>query len=397
MRGDRADLRPAPAAQQGAISVLAGLMIVLLIGFAGLAVDIGQAIVQRNEVQAAADSCAVAAALELNGASDAPARAVSAGAFLSGRNRQQFQAASALLPAASVTFSSQPSGPFVAAGSITGANATYVRCSGNISGVASQFMAATGISNFQITASATAGNVPSMATCSAPMALASRGTGTNFGFTIGQAASLGTQFFFAYVTDDGSGGNADLSAAFTSYGVCNVATQAGRLVTVAPTSTNVREAWNSRFGVYQRVSPTFSIANATPDLSGHGYSTTSPAGGFYPDYLANQIPQRTPFTGSIPSYAADPDVNRLYGGSYRRLTIMPVINCGGVTCANGSAYPLVGWACVLMLAPVRADDVQQGLRIEYVSNASAITTPCRAPGVPGGPGSIGPRVPTLVS
>lgn len=395
MRGDRADLCPAPAAQQGAISVLAGLMIVLLIGFAGLAVDIGQAIVQRNEVQAAADSCALAAALELNGGSDAPARAASAGAFLSGRNRQRFQAASALLPAASVTFSSQPSGPFVAAGSISGANAVYVRCSGSISGVASQFMAATGISNFQVRASATAGNVPSMATCSAPMALASRGTGTNFGFTPGDVASLGTQFFFAYVTDDGSGANGDLSIAFTTYGVCNVSTQPGRLVTIAPTSTNIREAWNSRFGVYQRVSPTYSVANATPDLSGHGYSTGTPP--FYPDYLANQVPQRTPFTGSIPSYAADPNVNRLYGGSYRRLTIMPVINCAGVTCANGSAYPLVGWACVLMLAPVRADELQQGLRIEYVSNASAVTTPCRAPGVPGGPGSIGPRVPTLVS
>lgn len=383
-----------PHGEAGAISILAALCIVMIFALVGFAVDTGRAVVLRNELQASADACALAAALELNGGVDATARASSAGSYLASRNRQSFQSVAANISGDGIRFASLPDGPFVTASAISSGDAQYVRCTGELKSVAAFLLSAVGIATFDVKAVATAGSLPSQATCSLPMALCARASGANFGYTRGASAEFG-EFVWAFVADTSVlSGLGDLRTAFTTYGACNASTQAGRcLATLNGDTTTIMEEWNTRFGVYKQGGTAFGPITAAPDLTGHGYASPLPAGGVFPDYGTTKAPNRTPFTGNVPAYNVDQNVNRLYGASYRRLAIMPVVQCGSSACGTGS-QPIVGWACVLLLSPVKANE---NPTIEYIANASSDTSPCRAPGTPGGPASIGPRVPTLVN
>jgi len=64
--------------QRGAILIMTAVLIVVLIGVAALAMDIGRLVVLRSQLQNAADAAAIAAAMELNGESDARQRAMDA-------------------------------------------------------------------------------------------------------------------------------------------------------------------------------------------------------------------------------------------------------------------------------------------------------------------------------
>lgn len=61
--------------QTGAVLVMVALLIVVLIGVAALALDVGRLLVLRTEMHNAVDAAALAAATELNGGSDAQTRA----------------------------------------------------------------------------------------------------------------------------------------------------------------------------------------------------------------------------------------------------------------------------------------------------------------------------------
>jgi hypothetical protein len=64
--------------QRGAILVMTALLVILLLGMAALALDLGRLYVQKTEMQNAADTAARAGAMELNGQSGALARAEAA-------------------------------------------------------------------------------------------------------------------------------------------------------------------------------------------------------------------------------------------------------------------------------------------------------------------------------
>ena len=79
--------------QHGAIIVTAALALLLLLGFMGIALDFGRLFIVRTELQTALDSCALAAARELNKQPDAISRAVSAGAAAGNLNGVNLQSA----------------------------------------------------------------------------------------------------------------------------------------------------------------------------------------------------------------------------------------------------------------------------------------------------------------
>lgn len=81
-------MRQAPERQRGAIIVLTLLFLVMLLGFAALALDLGRLYVLRTEMQNAADASAMAAAAELDRQTNSIADAVIAGKeLLSHRGR----------------------------------------------------------------------------------------------------------------------------------------------------------------------------------------------------------------------------------------------------------------------------------------------------------------------
>ena len=77
--------------QRGAVVVVVALSMLFLLGFMGLALDFGHLFVAKDELQTSVDACALAAAQELNGATDALTRASSAGLTAGNLNRVDFQ------------------------------------------------------------------------------------------------------------------------------------------------------------------------------------------------------------------------------------------------------------------------------------------------------------------
>jgi Flp pilus assembly protein TadG len=65
--GPTAWLRPLPQRERGAFSVLTAVLIIVILGVCGLAIDLSRMYNRKVELQSAADSIAMAAAAELNG------------------------------------------------------------------------------------------------------------------------------------------------------------------------------------------------------------------------------------------------------------------------------------------------------------------------------------------
>ena len=55
---------PSRRDQRGAVAIIVGLTIAVLVGFAGLALDGGRLYVNKTELQNAADACALAASFD---------------------------------------------------------------------------------------------------------------------------------------------------------------------------------------------------------------------------------------------------------------------------------------------------------------------------------------------
>src|SRR5215203_1663357 len=91
--------------QTGAVIITVAFALLFLLGFMGIALDFGHLFVVKTELQTATDSCALAAAQELDGASDALTRATSAGITAGNLNRVNFQGGTAGVVAADITFS----------------------------------------------------------------------------------------------------------------------------------------------------------------------------------------------------------------------------------------------------------------------------------------------------
>jgi hypothetical protein len=376
----------------GALSVFAGISIAVLIGFVGLAVDLGRAFVIHGEIQAASDSCALAAAAELNGAPDSALRARSVGRYFANRNTYEFQQSPVVIPLDGVTFSPtlNDTSSYRTADQVSGASMRYVRCTASATGVIPSLLGAIGIDALNMTASAVASTFPAQTTCSLPMAIRGSTGSINFGFTSGQLIEMPNGFIWADVrtaTEDRD--LAEFRRRLAAFGDCDAPTVAGRCVGIRDTSdpkTLIAE-WNSRFGVY-KIAGDLTPQTAIPDVSGHAFTS----GSSYAAYATVHAPNHTPFTGNIATFAVPANVNAEYGAPYRRLAIMAVVNEDGRECRTGSK-PLLGWGCVLMTSPIRSNEAP---RVEFIGPANSPDSPCRTAGVPGGAGAIGPLVPALV-
>lgn len=386
-------------AQRGVYTIITALMMVALLGFIGLAIDASRQQAVHTELQNAADSCALAAAMEFNGLPDATARAYFAGSYVGGqRNYKYFQDA-LVGQNITVAFSSTLVGPYVPYTSQSGSSVKFVRCTVTENNFVNMFLSVVGIGKSNLTASGVASLQPSQSACALPMGICkgSKADATNFGYAINDTITLGSTqnsgyFTWANVLDSSTtGGLSPLVNAFTSYGVCNVNTKSGRCIGIQTGAvSSLYEAWNSRFGMYKSGSGNLTPAQAIPDLTGYGYKPP-PTGGAFSDY-AIRAAARTPYQGSIPGYNPVSNVHNLYGASNRRLGLMPVVDCSSASCGSG-AKPIIGWACILMLSPIKSPENPQ---IQYLGRADAIGSPCVTAGVPGGADATGPLVPGLV-
>ena len=100
------------ARQHGAVMVTVAFALLFLLGFMGMALDFGHLFVVKTELQTASDSCALAAAQELDGAADALTRATNAGITAGNLNKVNFQGTAVGFVANDVTFSDSLTGAY---------------------------------------------------------------------------------------------------------------------------------------------------------------------------------------------------------------------------------------------------------------------------------------------
>ena len=407
--------------QKGAVIILTALSLLFLLGFMGIAMDFGRLFVVKTELQTASDSCALAAAQELDLGSGALDRATSAGRTAGNLNKIHFQGAAAGLLAEDVTFSDALNGSY--SRSIPDASARYAKCIATKAGMAPWLLqaltAASGNPAFAATQGVVAMAVATRASgetnCALPIGICSKPGGYARGEwiegAVGSSEAVTGQFRWLDLSESKGGGARELKDVLRGAGQCNLPgnnTVAGK----SGNTGSAASAYNTRFGLYRSgdgPSPPGTPPDGTPDLTGYAwYSDAALMQPPYPNVYPRFLTKRTEFA----PYQGDnlaPDTvglrtgERVYSGSLRdvgtsrRIVPMPIVDCAAFDGLGGSGtMPIQGMACVLLLHPIRKAGGGSSTKmwLEYRGLASDPASPCSTSGRPGNAGS--PRVPALV-
>lgn len=399
--------------QKGVFLVLVALAMLVIMGFVGLAVDTGRMLVARGELQNAADACALAASLELNGGVNAPQRGSLAGRFTASKNFRNFQSGSVSIAAADVTFSKTLNGTYLAAGAAS-SDARFVRCVARESGWQHFFLSAVGVQTSQLAVSALGTVQPAQSTCALPMGICANSMTAPYGMHVGSrydvTATAGSFFRWINYTGPVSPTVGDLATAFNAFGgVCDLKTATTPLQCLGIKEgevTTLVDSWNERFGMYQNsVANTISSSSpppSVPDLTGYAsWTDASATGGLYSSYRNTWAPGRLAFDPNqtdlnFNAYRFEQSWLRQYGSSGRRVAPVAIVDCGNSAGTCSGSSKLLGWACILMLTPKVGNSAASKFWIEYLGDASDLDSPCRTAGVPGGTATNGPLVPVLV-
>ena len=414
--------------QGGAVILTAALFLLFLLGFMGIAIDLGRLFVVKAELQTAVDSCALAAAQELDASADAITRARNAGRSAGNLNRVDLQSANwsgqGQLVDADITFLDAALAP-----TASGTAARYARCQHTQPNLALWLLPAKGAfggdpaanpATRSVGASATATLLSAQSACPLPLALKPKtgGTAPNYGFTVGEWATLlnapggGTAGQIGWANLDGSNDARETEAELLGHCGTRVA---DRLGTPGVQATIV-DVWNYRFGIYKNST---SAAEHHPDYTGYSYTalnwpsrfdawngaTPAGAGATAANYQvkkaafascddtgtrlrgANSCESITGLSLNSFQKVATPGPNATdgharYGGS-RRTAIVPVVD---------GSMRVIDFACMFMLQPLTLP--MSNVQLEFRGNTSAAGNPCQNSGLPGG--TTGPLTPVLV-
>ncbi len=407
--------------ERGAVLPMVGLMIAVLLGMAGLVIDLGGLFVAKTELQSAMDSCALAAAQELDGATDAVTRATSAGKTAGNANNVVYQQASASIIDSDISFNTTLTGTYTPAASASPTTVySYVKCTHSKGGITARLIKFVGgATTNSVAALAVATRVHAQSTCPIPVGLIPKTgfTAPDYGFQKGEWVSM---LYSGGSTTPGEMGWYNLDGTTSAvetkremdYGYCN--SKVGDTLGTPGAKVAVDDEWNARVGIFKNK---FTASDLRPDYTGYAYTSTN---------WKNTVPQNaysgTPAAGSdataanfktkrlaYANYANTgtkvDDGNTITGlnikggyknlatsgtsgdlatyGTSRRTVLVPVIS---------TASKVLDFACMLMLQPV--DGPTTTIQFEYLGNAGALNSPCTPSGLAGG--SAGPLVPALV-
>jgi len=440
--------------QRGAVAIVVGLMITVLVGFIGLALDAGHLYLTKTELQNSADACALAASYELTGAPSIPSaafdRAEAAGRAVGRQNNVDFQGSAIVDGDINVQFGTALSAgsSWVSAGAAS-ANSRFVRCTLTRGGIAPWFMQVLGFGPQTVNSLASATLVPAQTSCAIPLGLCvlPGGTAPNFGYIPGDWYGLDYQDTggaanytgsFRWVDFDPSsttpgcsgGGAQELACLMAGTGQCSLPPPlpSGGCSTSGNSSptpgcvgqngnvTSMEGSYNSRFGVYKGGTGNPQVTTAAPDITGYAYAWEGGVGNWSlgrnaysgssagssnfaaarAAHLATQtanIPGLNPQFISNPYNPSTPAQHTTYGAD-RRLATIPILDCTGFV--GGQHAPIRTYACVLMLDPYRKQGNNVMSKLEYIGRSNEPGSPCASSGIAGDLSSQGPLVPTLV-
>lgn len=413
--------------ERGSIIVSFALLLFFLLGFMGIALDFGRLFIVKSELQTAVDSCALAAAQELDSQSSALTRAASAGLSAGNLNNVNLQSINwsgkGKLTAAEITFKDAS---YIA--TTVPASAKYAQCAHTQSGIPMWLLhilgAFTGDSALfpnvrNVGASAVATRASAQSTCPIPVAVKPKagGVAPNYGFQIGEWLTVyGNRIpnsgELGWYNLDGSKSASETKLELSEGGSCG--TKIGDLLGTPGAQTSADVPWNYRFGIYKNGDYDPSVNH--PDFSGYSYTSTNwknavpqnawsgtPAPGSHAT-AANFLTKRSSFasyddtgtninqgdaitglnTNSFKKLATPGSggQHQQYGYN-RRLVTVPVID---------ASSKVVDYACMFMLHPL-SGPTSDG-HLEFLGNSGALSVPCTTNGLAGA--TAGPLVPVLV-
>jgi Flp pilus assembly protein TadG len=393
--------------EQGAVAVTVMLLLFLLLGFAGIALDFGHLFVVRTELQTAMDTCALAAAQELDKQPDTFIRARSAGITAGNANAVDMQSVNwggkGIIVAGDIDFLDAT---YTTTTVVT--NAQYVRCTHTQGATNTPLLSILGAftgnaayaSNMNVVAQAMATLTPAQSACPMPLALQKiNTTKPDYGYVRGNWYDLldpsmplgGGQI--GWTNLDGSNSASETAAELKGH--CG--THIGDKLGTPGFQSSMIDLWNARFGIYKNNDgPDVS----QPDFTGYVYtsSTFSQGKNALADFLAKRQ-LFSPCSTSVNKCESDTGLSlnsfkslatggsngelQKYGAN-RRLVAVPFVDAGTVG----------DFGCMLLLQPIPLPYNKAPVKLEYIGNASEPGSPCTGNGLPGG--SAGPLVPVLV-
>jgi len=273
--------------QRGAVMIVLGVTLVMLIGFIGLAIDLGRFFVIKSELQNAMDACALAAASQLRpGQHDAGAltRAAAYGSvFATGganneeaiKNKANFQ--SIAVNATISFFDHLPK--LNEEGTADYNKASHARCETPLTGLPIYFMRVLNLlgAGFDLTQQvyAMAVATPGPRTCNViPAGICPPVGGSNVPgdwLELGDGTGDPAKGWFRWVEFEGAeNGTPGVVSGLTREGICEVPS-ISQLLDLTEESGNKEKAvkaWNTRFGIYQS---SFDKTMPSPDTTGYSY------------------------------------------------------------------------------------------------------------------------------
>ncbi len=415
--------------EKGVVAVLVGMTILVMVAMVGMAIDLGQLYIAKTELQNSADACALAGIGTLAkkaGATDALTSAETAASTVALRHKVLFQNNAVGGDNGSVTVQfakDNIDGPYLAATAYGAADIAAIRhvgCQIARSAITTYFIQvldlirSTPVGNMAVSAAAIAKLTPSQLTCALPVAICQgevpakghwmRGVISKDGDLVDAPESAGLPpSSVKWVDFSGSaGGASEITKLLTGDGECTLPVVDTNLKE-SGVKSSVAAAYNSRFGVYQGGIKT---TESAPDYSGYAYSWDSWAThqNAYTDYDKNHRGIHEGFQGAD-LISGPTDTYSINGtilstaqlappvGRQRRLMSAPVVDCSDPK----AGLPLKSWACIFMLNPISNNPSgSMNMWLEYLGPSTDPDVPCASNGVPGGTGSAGPFVPTLV-
>lgn len=406
---------------------MVALSLAMLLGFAGLVLDLGRLYVSKTELQNAADACALAAANELvcdPAGGVCPVsflqNAEAAGAYIAGRNYKNFQATAVAISADEIKFNTAlgPNSDYLTRAGGANPNSKFAMCTANVTGIAPWFMAVAGnITSMSVRATAVATLAPGQTACnSSPIGICAKTmTPPNFGFNTvgewivstfnnsqgGEDSALEGNFRWVDFTPSAGGTSEVRDQLLGSGAVCGI--KVGDDVREEGVKQGAKSAYNTRFGIYPNGANAPEPGTISPDKTGYAYPSKAPGTvigigtSAYADYRQKQA-EGAPFKSNeyAPQGAAGnvngtplSSADHLRYGAERRLVSVPVIQCGQAP----TPVKILGMGCTLMLNPM-SNGATGDMYLEWRGQADDPASPCRSAGVAGG--TVGPLVPTLV-
>jgi len=394
--------------QRGAVAITLGLTLVVLIGFAGLAIDLGRFFVIKAELQNAMDACALSAASQLNNDSKALKRATAYGKVFfeddvneAVKNKVNFQGTTPDPDKLEITFANSNAGPF----NVTDPNeAQFVKCWYPLTDLPIYFMQVLNplLTTQTVSAMAVAKRELPIASC-IPIAVCSATHNVGDWLTATDGTQYGTGHFGWIDFTPPDGGADEIKAVLAGGMLCDIS-QTDFEVGGQGKRDTLQEAWNTRFGWYRKGGG-YSPLEAPPDKTGFAYSNLNEdgtaGGGNWPSGSNAYSGTSTapgqpnfddaqdsfePYQETIPvgirtnQYNQPLQATQLeqLGRVNRRIVIAPVVDCEiWKTPPSTQRTKVLDWACVLMLNPMEGGSAASDIaKVEFLGLASDANSPC---------------------